>query len=167
MKKPFELDSAFLSIQEESSGLKKRLEKLETWEPRSVEMQVWLSSNVGLIGGAGAIAIPFDTPLYDTRSTFSLGTYMFTAPVSGIYHAVCQGAHSGGAGNLTIVIAHSDGVQSSTMIVPLATLTRFNFSHYFQMETDETLAVYAASTGNTNLLGGGSSITTLSVSLSN
>lgn len=150
-----------MSLQEENTALKRRLERLETWEPRSVNMQAWLSANLAIVGGAGAVTIPFDSVLYDTRSTFS--AYTFTAPINGFYLAQCQGAITGGAGNLTVTLIHSDGVQTSTVLLPL-TITYFNFSHYFEMDKDETLYATISSTGNTTLTGS-NSLTALAISL--
>lgn len=165
MKKPFELDSAFLSLQEQNSALKKRLEKLETWEPRSVEMQVWLATNKGITGGAAAITVPFDTVKYDTRETFDLTTHIFTAPISGIYHAVTQGLHLGGAGSYTVTILHTDITYFGVVSFSLANMY-YNFSQYFQLAVGDTLQVTFEASGNTTLVGSSSSVTTFSVSLS-
>ena len=164
MKKPFELEGAFLSLQEEITYLKKRLGKLETWEPSSVAMQIWLSSNQAVVGGAAAVPIPFDTVYYDTRSTFDLTTYVFTAPVPGIYQAITQGTITGGAGTFTVKLLHSTSTYFGEIILPL-TITTYNFSHHFKMAAGDTLQVTFEATGNTTISGSTSSITTFSVSL--
>lgn len=165
MKKPFTLDSAFLSLQEENTTLKRRLEKLETWEPNKVNMQVFLSGNLAITGGAGPVTIPFDTVKYDPKSTFNLTSYLFTAPMPGVYLAVTQGINFGGAGSYTVVIVHNDITYFGEISLSLAT-TYYNFSQHFQMVAGDTLQVTFESTGNTTLVGSiTSTVTSFSVSL--
>lgn len=109
MKKPFTLEASFLGLQEDNAKLKRRLEKLETWEPNipRVGMQVVLSGNYAYTTSPAIVTVPLDTVYYDTHDAFDATSYTFTAPFDGRYLAIGRVKSSGGVGIGSLIVQHT------------------------------------------------------------